>query len=205
MTKGISKIIILSLLTSFIEAEVTYNCWLDNNSDNKCCDSTSIEPSYVDKDGHFWAYENNELCAIKEPDCFTELIGYKCCPGSNISYIDDDGEWGFQNNDWCGINFKKRWNDRSIISDTYDDWNKYKKTFADEIYPAKNNKRIINEELRQIYDFREQLSMNVGGDETKLNFGWYSKSNKEEPKIRILDITQQGKIKKNKKEIIKIL
>ena len=27
---------------------------------------------------------------------------YKCCTGCDVSYVDNDGEWGLENNEWCG-------------------------------------------------------------------------------------------------------
>jgi len=35
--------------------------------------------------------------------CWSTKLGYKCCKGCNVSYTDDDGDWGYENNDWCGI------------------------------------------------------------------------------------------------------
>jgi len=37
--------------------------------------------------------------------CFTERknLGYKCCQFCDIVYTDNDGDYGFENNDWCGI------------------------------------------------------------------------------------------------------
>jgi len=36
--------------------------------------------------------------------CFASSLGYPCC-SSNIpvTYVDEDGEWGIENNNWCGI------------------------------------------------------------------------------------------------------
>jgi hypothetical protein len=38
-------------------------------------------------------------------NCFTERknLGYKCCQYCDIVYTDSDGDYGFENNDWCGI------------------------------------------------------------------------------------------------------
>jgi len=43
-------------------------------------------------------------------DCFLnnvpKLKGYNCCKNTcNISYVDDDGNWGVENNNWCGVPF----------------------------------------------------------------------------------------------------
>jgi hypothetical protein len=34
--------------------------------------------------------------------CWSTKLGYKCCKGCDVSYTDDDGDWGFED-DWCGI------------------------------------------------------------------------------------------------------
>jgi len=37
--------------------------------------------------------------------CWAEKLGYKCCTGKSPKavYIDDDGKWGIESNEWCGI------------------------------------------------------------------------------------------------------
>lgn len=36
--------------------------------------------------------------------CWSEKLGYPCCQSTCYAYtIDDDGEWGYENNQWCGI------------------------------------------------------------------------------------------------------
>jgi hypothetical protein len=35
--------------------------------------------------------------------CFAISLGYSCCEGSEIVYTDDDGDWGYENDNWCGI------------------------------------------------------------------------------------------------------
>ncbi|OUM64986.1 Non-catalytic module family DOC2, partial [Piromyces sp. E2] len=37
-------------------------------------------------------------------DCFSTSLGYSCCSSTNkIVYTDSDGNWGIENNKWCGI------------------------------------------------------------------------------------------------------
>jgi len=37
-------------------------------------------------------------------DCFSTKLGYPCCKSTkDVVYTDADGEWGVENNDWCGI------------------------------------------------------------------------------------------------------
>jgi len=43
------------------------------------------------------------LAAKAYADCWAERLGYKCCQGKNVIYTDNDGDWGVENGDWCGI------------------------------------------------------------------------------------------------------
>jgi len=37
-------------------------------------------------------------------NCWSERLGYSCCsPNAKVYYEDTDGQWGVENNDWCGI------------------------------------------------------------------------------------------------------
>jgi len=40
-----------------------------------------------------------------EEECWSEKMGYPCCKSNNLFpfYTDNDGEWGVENNNWCGI------------------------------------------------------------------------------------------------------
>jgi len=35
--------------------------------------------------------------------CWSSKLGFKCCTGCDITYTDSDGDWGYENNNWCGI------------------------------------------------------------------------------------------------------
>ncbi|OUM66377.1 Non-catalytic module family DOC2, partial [Piromyces sp. E2] len=37
--------------------------------------------------------------------CWSTQLGYNCCSDSNaeVVYTDDDGDWGVENGNWCGI------------------------------------------------------------------------------------------------------
>jgi len=45
------------------------------------------------------------LIASASAACWSESQGYPCCSSKNVSVIfsDDSGQWGVENNDWCGI------------------------------------------------------------------------------------------------------
>ncbi|OUM70478.1 Non-catalytic module family DOC2, partial [Piromyces sp. E2] len=57
-------------------------------------------------------------------DCFATRLGYPCCVNTNkVEYVDSDGEWGVENNNWCGIEKKSCWANRlgySCCSSTTD-------------------------------------------------------------------------------------
>jgi len=36
-------------------------------------------------------------------NCFSERLGYSCCKGNEVLYTDNDGKWGVENDEWCGI------------------------------------------------------------------------------------------------------
>lgn len=35
--------------------------------------------------------------------CWSLSLGYSCCKGCEVSYTDGDGDWGYENGNWCGI------------------------------------------------------------------------------------------------------
>ncbi|OUM61664.1 Non-catalytic module family DOC2, partial [Piromyces sp. E2] len=40
--------------------------------------------------------------------CWSEKLGYPCCNymyNTEVVYTDQDGEWGLENGEWCGILF----------------------------------------------------------------------------------------------------
>eukprot|EP00833_Pecoramyces_ruminatium_P004642 jgi/Orpsp1_1/1178674/evm.model.c7180000066294.1 len=46
------------------------------------------------------------LTAKVSASCFSEKLGYSCCSGDVVIYIDADGKWGNENGEWCGIEEK---------------------------------------------------------------------------------------------------
>lgn len=95
-------------------------CWAEDLGFT-CCKSTT-EVIYTDNDGK-WGTENGEWCGIKEEYvpletptptqtptptvavCWSESKGYPCCTStSEVKFTDNDGKWGIENGDWCGIN-----------------------------------------------------------------------------------------------------
>ena len=43
------------------------------------------------------------LTAKVSAACFSEKLGYKCCKRNEVVYTDNDGDWGVEDNEWCGI------------------------------------------------------------------------------------------------------
>eukprot|EP00833_Pecoramyces_ruminatium_P010724 jgi/Orpsp1_1/1184756/evm.model.c7180000090878.1 len=83
----------------------------------QCCPS-NCEVVYTDDDGD-WGVNNGEWCGCggssSEPepepqpqtsgDCSASIKqqGYSCCAaGCQVVYTDGDGDWGVENNQWCG-------------------------------------------------------------------------------------------------------
>jgi len=46
---------------------------------------------------------NRNSSIIPDNGCWSERLGYPCCQGNEVAYTDDDGDWGIENNNWCGI------------------------------------------------------------------------------------------------------
>jgi hypothetical protein len=70
---------------------------------------TGCESKYENEDG-LWNYIDHTWCKVDEEKCNSiatcePVDGYPCCKDSSIPviYIDDDGNWGVENNDWCLI------------------------------------------------------------------------------------------------------
>ncbi|ORX80820.1 hypothetical protein BCR32DRAFT_233191 [Anaeromyces robustus] len=45
----------------------------------------------------------NDNLSVVEESCFATRLGYECCNYNEILYSDDDGDWGVNDNRWCGI------------------------------------------------------------------------------------------------------
>ncbi|OUM59764.1 Non-catalytic module family DOC2, partial [Piromyces sp. E2] len=92
-----------------------------------CCENENTPVAYIDQDGE-WGIENNQWCGIIKKEkitttitttttttnsitetpttqCWSLALNYSCCENENtpVAYIDQDGEWGIENNQWCGI------------------------------------------------------------------------------------------------------
>jgi len=72
----------------------------------------------VDEDGTIWGYDENlkQRCIMDTEDetcrenikstCWSALLGYKCCSGTPSEiFKDDNGLWGIEDDQWCGISY----------------------------------------------------------------------------------------------------
>jgi len=48
---------------------------------------------------------NIPACYSQNNECFSQSLkpSYPCCKGDKVVYTDKDGDWGVENNEWCGI------------------------------------------------------------------------------------------------------
>jgi len=67
---------------------------------------------------------------LEEEKCWSEALGYSCCKTCHVYDTDDSGEWGYEDDEWCGIpslcSENKCWSERigypccSSSCDVYD-------------------------------------------------------------------------------------
>ncbi|ORX41785.1 putative cellulase [Piromyces finnis] len=65
--------------------------------------------------------------------CFSEKLGYKCCKACDTIYTDESGDWGFENNDWCGIPSSCN-GQQQVENDVHESGYPYCKTTTDVVY-----------------------------------------------------------------------
>jgi len=89
------------------------SCNTDNNTyvNSESASKSKLEPeSYVNSnsDPNFMAFNKqnviSELSVNIGNSCWSEKLGYPCCKGCTVYETDSDGQWGIENNSWCGIN-----------------------------------------------------------------------------------------------------
>ncbi|OUM68759.1 Non-catalytic module family DOC2 [Piromyces sp. E2] len=77
-----------------------------------CCPSIIKNVYYVDEYGEWsYDYKNNTWCGltpykevVEEEECWSEKFGYNCCKNTcEVIDVDNDGKWGYENMNWCGI------------------------------------------------------------------------------------------------------
>jgi len=96
------------------ELKASKDCWIDEFD---CCDSTA-EVIFEDSNGKWGLKGSDEWCLIvekkaetpkeekppKKAECWSLALDYPCCEKTKeVVFTDDNGDWGIENNDWCGI------------------------------------------------------------------------------------------------------
>ncbi|ORX84901.1 glycoside hydrolase [Anaeromyces robustus] len=95
--------------------------------DYPCCSNCDVEIIWNDENkGQSWSIENNNWCGILQScfktkttttttttsdtsnptsnNCWSLALGYPCCQSSTkVHTTDENGSWGIENNQWCGI------------------------------------------------------------------------------------------------------
>lgn len=88
--------------------------WIKSSFENACerygldqseilKDATTLKPTsfFTKIKNHISPYDNEP---VKYEDCWSQKLGYACCEGCDVVFVDDDGNWGVENDEWCGIN-----------------------------------------------------------------------------------------------------
>jgi len=104
-------------LKSSVAVDDNKECWAEALG-YPCCKKENPKVYSKDDDGE-WSVENKEWCGIikkthqddnepaKTTICSEKITsqGYACCSSkeTKIVYTDKSGEWGVENNKWCGI------------------------------------------------------------------------------------------------------
>jgi len=47
------------------------------------------------------------LVGMAQSACWSSELGYDCCEYCKVYYTDNDGKWGVENRQWCGIDESK--------------------------------------------------------------------------------------------------
>jgi len=77
-----------------------------------CCNTCEV--LFTDSEGDWgmdfgdWCFINQQKCqllnGVAANTCKFEALGYKCCSTcGQVFYTDNDGSWGVENGDWCGM------------------------------------------------------------------------------------------------------
>jgi len=72
-----------------------------------CCPAIVKKVYYTDAYGD-WSidFTSKNWCGLTPFDvetCWSEKLGFPCCSGCKVGYVDKDGQWGYENGNWCGI------------------------------------------------------------------------------------------------------
>lgn len=97
--------------TNIISETPQNKCWAELIG-YPCCPSFYKTVFGHDEYGD-WGYDfkHNQWCGITpfttpidfDKECWSEVLGYTCCKGCAVYEIDGNGQWGYENGQWCGI------------------------------------------------------------------------------------------------------
>jgi len=80
------------------------------------CTEIVYEEVDCDDEGNEIVDEPEKTEDVDEPEetCWSEPLGYPCCKKENphVYYRDEDGVWGVENHNWCGITVKGCWSEK---------------------------------------------------------------------------------------------
>jgi len=81
---------------------------LDIEKEGKNDGSNVLQWDNGTKSNQTWIFEsasesNNEQLPSSGAACWSVGLGYQCCKSCDVVFKDNDGEWGVENEKWCGI------------------------------------------------------------------------------------------------------
>jgi len=101
----------ITTTTLYTPTSLQYKC-LSELIGYPCC-SPELPSIYTDEYGDWgYDYSKNEWCGCTAYDenylkslenCWSKKLGYSCCEECKVIEIDQDGSWGYEHNQWCGI------------------------------------------------------------------------------------------------------
>jgi len=96
--------------TTVNEPSTNYNCWAEYIGGYDCC-RPYFPVTLTDENGEWgFNFKTGEWCGItpyidtsKAGPCWSKSLGYSCCKGCTVYEVDADGSWGYEDDEWCGV------------------------------------------------------------------------------------------------------
>ncbi|ORX70407.1 hypothetical protein BCR32DRAFT_225628 [Anaeromyces robustus] len=91
--------------------EPVYKCWSELIGYPCCSEGNNMVYGHDDYGDWSYDFQKNIWCGldayhepINDEECWSEIFGYPCCK-SCVVYEEEEeyGKWGYENNQWCGI------------------------------------------------------------------------------------------------------
>jgi len=105
-TKSIKELKIRSYFTSFEKQDEPKDEYCHEVDIDTLEDTTTTEAIATTAAASITTIATSTTVASQEAQCFSVNLdhSYPCCSkGAKVVYTDSDGEWGYENNTWCGI------------------------------------------------------------------------------------------------------